>query len=61
MRRRLILPVATCLVPASALVATAQTDGIREVTASDRSLIPLQTRLRYTTMVVLPTARRSST
>ena len=54
MRRRLILSVATCLVPASALVATAQTDGIREVTASDRSLIPLQTRLRYTTMVVLP-------
>jgi type IV secretion system protein VirB9 len=54
MRRRLILSVATCLLPASALVATAQTDGIREVTATDRSLIPLETRLRYTTMVVLP-------
>src|SRR4051794_26158623 len=25
-----------------------------EVSASDRSLIPLQTRLRYTTMIVLP-------
>ena len=32
----------------------AQTQGIREVTVSDRSLIELQTRLRYTTMVVLP-------
>src|SRR5262245_39996346 len=28
--------------------------GIREVSASARSLITLQTRLRYTTMVVLP-------
>ena len=34
--------------------AGAQTTGIREVSASDRSLIPLQTRLRYTTMIVLP-------
>ena len=32
----------------------AQTTGIREVSASARSLISLQTRLRYTTMVVLP-------
>ena len=32
----------------------AQTTGIREVAASDRSVIPLQTRLRYTTMIVLP-------
>ena len=32
----------------------AQTTGIREVTATDRSVIPLQTRLRYTTMIVLP-------
>ena len=34
--------------------SSAQTLGIREVAASDRSLIPLQTRLRYTTMIVLP-------
>ena len=34
--------------------APAQTTGIREVAASPRSLIPLQTRLRYTTMIVLP-------
>lgn len=33
---------------------TGQTIGIREVTATDRSLIPLSTRLRYTTLVVLP-------
>jgi type IV secretion system protein VirB9 len=32
----------------------AQTTGIRDVSASARSLIPLQTRLRYTTMIVLP-------
>lgn len=31
-----------------------QTTGIREVTATDRSLIPLNTRLRFTTMIVLP-------
>jgi type IV secretion system protein VirB9 len=34
--------------------AVAQNAGIRTVTASDKNLIPLQTRLRYTTMVVLP-------
>jgi type IV secretory pathway VirB9-like protein len=36
------------------LVVQAQTTGIREIAASERSLIPLQTRLRYTTMIVLP-------
>jgi type IV secretory pathway VirB9-like protein len=35
-------------------VVTAQATGIREVTASERSVIQLQTRLRYTTMIVLP-------
>lgn len=40
-----------CWAPASLF---AQVVGIREVTASDRSLIALQTRLRYTTMIVLP-------
>jgi hypothetical protein len=33
---------------------SAQTAGIREVSASERSLIPLETRIRYTTMIVLP-------
>jgi len=28
--------------------------GVREVSASERGVIPLQTRLRYTTMVILP-------
>jgi type IV secretory pathway VirB9-like protein len=28
--------------------------GVREVSAADRGVIPLQTRLRYTTMVILP-------
>src|SRR5262249_33645573 len=30
------------------------TTGIREVSASDRSLISLNTKIRYTTMIVLP-------
>jgi len=34
--------------------AAGQVSGIREVSATERSVIPLQTRLRYTTMVVLP-------
>jgi type IV secretory pathway VirB9-like protein len=29
-------------------------DGVREVSATDRGVVPLQTRLRYTTMVILP-------
>src|SRR5918994_456276 len=40
--------------PLSAPSVQAQTAGIREVSASDRSLITLNTKLRYTTMVVLP-------
>jgi len=35
-------------------LALGQAPGVREVTASERSVIPLQTRLRYTTMIVLP-------
>src|SRR5688572_32830732 len=31
-----------------------QTTGVRDVSASNRNLVPLQTRLRYTTMIVLP-------
>lgn len=34
--------------------ASAQNGGIREISASDRSLVPLNTKIRYTTMVVLP-------
>jgi type IV secretion system protein VirB9 len=43
----LLMPVAT--VPIAAQVA-----GVRDVTASDRTVIPLDTKLRYTTMVILP-------
>lgn len=39
---------------AGAMPVSAQVPGVREVTASDRSVIPLNTRLRYTTMIVLP-------
>ena len=53
MRPRWLLTVVLMLVPLATPVA-AQTTGIREVTASDRSVIPLNTKLRYTTMVVLP-------
>ena len=53
MRARLFAAVLMliALVPAS---AGAQAVGIREVTASERSVIPLNTKIRYTTMVVLP-------
>lgn len=32
----------------------AQSPGVREAAASDRGVIQLNTRVRYTTMVVLP-------
>ena len=48
------LALSVLVTPSLSTVAAAQTPGIREVTASARSLIPLQTRLRYTTMIVLP-------
>jgi type IV secretion system protein VirB9 len=47
----LILIAAGVGAPAS---SDAQTPGVREVTASPRTLIQLQTKLRYTTMIVLP-------
>ena len=39
---------------AAVVTVQAQAVGVREVTASTRSLIQLHTKLRYTTMVVLP-------
>jgi type IV secretion system protein VirB9 len=42
------------LTAVGAMPAVAQTTGIREVTADPRSLVSLQSRLRYTTMIVLP-------
>jgi type IV secretion system protein VirB9 len=32
----------------------AQSTGVREVTASERTVIPLTTKIRYTTMILLP-------
>ncbi len=45
-----------CLAGASGFtpVSADQPSGIREVSASPQSLITLQTRMRYTTMIVLP-------
>ncbi len=47
----LVLIAAGVGAPAS---SNAQTPGVREVIASPRTLIQLQTKLRYTTMIVLP-------
>jgi type IV secretory pathway VirB9-like protein len=46
--------LAVALATLTSARASAQSGGIREVTASARSVIPLQTRLRYTTMILLP-------
>jgi len=52
MRARLL--AAIVLLPLGAAALSAQATGIREVSASERSLVPLHTKIRYTTMVVLP-------
>ena len=52
-----VIPIGLLLVAAGVTApatSNAQTPGVREVTASPRTLIQLQTRLRYTTMIVLP-------
>ena len=46
--------IVALLTSAVTLAADAASPGVREVTASDRTVIPVQTRLRYTTMIVLP-------
>jgi len=50
---RLVLASAILLM-GSVGMADAQTSGVREVSASERTLIPLTTKLRYTTMILLP-------
>ena len=49
-----ILASTFVLIPIAVASLAAQATGIREVTASERNLIPLQTKLRYTTMILLP-------
>ena len=51
--RAFMLTVAVLTFSGTVASAGAQT-GVREVSATERGVIPLQTRLRYTTMVVLP-------
>src|SRR5262245_61514772 len=53
--RTVTLVIVLALVGAPSIpTVRAQETGIREVSASARSLITLQTRVRYTTMIVLP-------
>src|SRR3954467_7585324 len=50
-----VVPIALIVMGFGAVAPHAQTTpGVREVTASPRTLIQLQTRVRYTTMIVLP-------
>jgi type IV secretory pathway VirB9-like protein len=51
---RVLLGLAAAAIAMPWSAADGQSTGIREVTASAHSLIPLQTRLRYTTMILLP-------
>ena len=53
MRMRALITVSV-LIPLGVTSLAAQAVGIREVTASERSVIPLNTKIRYTTMIVLP-------
>ena len=54
--RAFLIPIIASLAwsPLDVRPAVAQTAGIREVTVTDRTVIPLNTRLRFTTMIVLP-------
>ena len=54
MRRWPVLGLIVVAVLARPMEAAAQTAGVREVAASERGVISLQTRIRYTTMIVLP-------
>src|SRR5580658_1055592 len=48
------LTLSAVATPWLSTVVTGQTPGIREVSASAHSVIPLQARLRFTTLIVLP-------
>src|SRR5262245_38728009 len=54
MRARILVATLMMLVSLGIKPLAAQSTGIREVSASDRNLIQLHTRIRYTTMVILP-------
>ena len=48
------LVVTSLLIAFGVVGLVAQSGGVREVTASERSLVPLNTKVRYTTMILLP-------
>src|SRR5919108_251269 len=54
MHARLIVLITFLLMPVGPSLAAAQPAGVRDVMASDRNVIPLNTKVRYTTMVILP-------
>src|SRR5688500_8085573 len=49
-----VVVAALLVVPAVARPLNAQGSGVREVIATERNMITLQTRVRYTTLIVLP-------
>ncbi len=54
-RRTLVLLLLVAAIAAAPTPpALAAQDGVREVSVSSHTLVPLQTRVRYTTMIVLP-------
>ena len=52
--RRALVAMAVGVSAAGVPCHAQEQTGVRRVAASDQSLIPLQTRLRFTTMIVLP-------
>jgi type IV secretion system protein VirB9 len=52
--RVLCLAIVVTLVGMNVAAAEGQSNGVREVSASGRTLIPLTTKVRYTTMILLP-------
>ena len=54
MHSRVAMVSGLALSAAALSAQTIQTTGVREVIASDRGVIPLATKIRYTTMILLP-------
>src|SRR5829696_3223368 len=52
--RVLCLAIVVTLVGMNVAAAEGQSNGVREVSASGRTLIPLTTKVRYTTIILLP-------
>jgi type IV secretion system protein VirB9 len=52
--RVLCLAIVVTLVGMNVAAAEGQSNGVREVSATGRTLIPLTTKVRYTTMILLP-------